>query len=65
MNSLKDRVISHAGFGDDMDLKVLRDDQHAFPPYQVCILARQDAMNEPQARGKRSSNCRGGSPTRK
>jgi osmoprotectant transport system substrate-binding protein len=29
-----------------MDLKVLRDDQHAFPPYQVCIVARQDAMRE-------------------
>jgi glycine betaine/choline ABC-type transport system substrate-binding protein len=29
-----------------MDLKVLRDDRHAFPPYQVCIVARQDAMNE-------------------
>ena len=24
--------------------KVLRDDKHAFPPYQVCIVARQDAM---------------------
>ncbi len=29
-----------------MDLTVLRDDRHAFPPYQVCIVARQDAMNE-------------------
>jgi osmoprotectant transport system substrate-binding protein len=29
-----------------MDLTVLRDDQHAFPPYQVCIVARQDTMNE-------------------
>ena len=29
-----------------MDLKVLRDDQHAFPPYQVCIVARQDAMSQ-------------------
>jgi glycine betaine/choline ABC-type transport system substrate-binding protein len=29
-----------------MDLKVLRDDRHAFPPYQVCIVARQDTMNE-------------------
>jgi osmoprotectant transport system substrate-binding protein len=29
-----------------MDLKVLRDDQHAFPPYEVCIVARQDAMRE-------------------
>jgi osmoprotectant transport system substrate-binding protein len=27
-----------------LDLKVLRDDQHAFPPYQVCIVASQDAM---------------------
>jgi osmoprotectant transport system substrate-binding protein len=29
-----------------MDLSVLRDDQHAFPPYQVCIVVRQDAMSE-------------------
>jgi osmoprotectant transport system substrate-binding protein len=29
-----------------MDLKVLRDDQHAFPPYQVCVAARQDSMRE-------------------
>ena len=29
-----------------MDLKVLSDDQHAFPPYQVCIAARQDSMSE-------------------
>ena len=29
-----------------MDLTVLRDDQHAFPPYEVCIIARQDAMRE-------------------
>jgi osmoprotectant transport system substrate-binding protein len=29
-----------------MDLKVLRDDRHAFPPYQVCIVARQDTMRE-------------------
>jgi osmoprotectant transport system substrate-binding protein len=27
-----------------MDLKILRDDRHAFPPYQVCIVARQDTM---------------------
>jgi osmoprotectant transport system substrate-binding protein len=27
-----------------MDLKVLRDDRHAFPPYQVCIAVRQDSM---------------------
>jgi osmoprotectant transport system substrate-binding protein len=27
-----------------MDLKVLRDDRHAFPPYQVCIAIRQDSM---------------------
>jgi osmoprotectant transport system substrate-binding protein len=27
-----------------MDLRVLRDDRHAFPPYQVCIVAKQDAM---------------------
>ena len=29
-----------------MDLKVLRDDKHAFPPYEVCIAIRQDAMRE-------------------
>lgn len=29
-----------------MDLKVLRDDRNAFPPYQVCIVARQDALRE-------------------
>jgi osmoprotectant transport system substrate-binding protein len=29
-----------------MDLKILRDDQHAFPPYEVCIVVRQDAMRE-------------------
>ncbi len=28
-----------------MDLKVLRDDQHAFPPYQLCILVRDQALN--------------------
>jgi glycine betaine/choline ABC-type transport system substrate-binding protein len=29
-----------------MDLKVLLDDQHAFPPYQVSIVIRQDVMRE-------------------
>jgi osmoprotectant transport system substrate-binding protein len=29
-----------------MDLKVLQDDKHAFPPYQVCIAVRQDTMSE-------------------
>jgi osmoprotectant transport system substrate-binding protein len=29
-----------------LDLKVLRDDRHAFPPYQVCIAARQDQLQE-------------------
>jgi glycine betaine/choline ABC-type transport system substrate-binding protein len=29
-----------------MDLKLLDDDKHAFPPYQVCILARQDSMRD-------------------
>jgi osmoprotectant transport system substrate-binding protein len=29
-----------------MDLKVLRDDKHAFPPYEVCIAIRQDTMRE-------------------
>lgn len=27
-----------------LDLKVLRDDRHAFPPYQVSIAARQDTL---------------------
>jgi len=29
-----------------MDLKVLADDRHAFPPYQVCIEARQDRLRD-------------------
>ena len=29
-----------------MDLKILRDDQHAFPPYQVGIVVRQEAMRQ-------------------
>jgi osmoprotectant transport system substrate-binding protein len=29
-----------------MDLQILRDDRHAFPPYQVCIVARQDSLRE-------------------
>ena len=29
-----------------MDLTILRDDQHAFPPYEVCIVVRQDVMRE-------------------
>ncbi len=29
-----------------MDLKVLADDKHAFPPYQVCIAVREDRMRE-------------------
>jgi glycine betaine/choline ABC-type transport system substrate-binding protein len=28
------------------DLTVLRDDRQAFPPYQVCIVARQDSLRE-------------------
>jgi osmoprotectant transport system substrate-binding protein len=28
-----------------MDLKVLADDKHAFPPYEVCIAAREEALN--------------------
>jgi glycine betaine/choline ABC-type transport system substrate-binding protein len=27
-----------------LDLKVLADDQHTFPPYQVCVAVRQDAL---------------------
>jgi len=29
-----------------LDLKVLEDDKHAFPPYQVCIAARQDQLQQ-------------------
>jgi glycine betaine/choline ABC-type transport system substrate-binding protein len=29
-----------------LDLKVLADDKHAFPPYQVCIAVRQAAFIE-------------------
>ena len=29
-----------------MDLKVLDDDKHAFPPYQVCIAVREDSMQD-------------------
>lgn len=29
-----------------MDLKVLRDDRRAFPPYQLCILVRDQALNQ-------------------
>jgi glycine betaine/choline ABC-type transport system substrate-binding protein len=29
-----------------MDLKILRDDRQAFPPYQVCIVAREDSLRE-------------------
>ena len=49
-----------------MDLKVLRDDRNAFPPYQVCILARQDSSEEdtPGLR-RRCWNCRDASPARK
>jgi glycine betaine/choline ABC-type transport system substrate-binding protein len=29
-----------------MDLRVLADDKHGFPPYQVCLAARQDSLRE-------------------
>jgi osmoprotectant transport system substrate-binding protein len=29
-----------------LDFTVLADDKHAFPPYQVCVAARQDALRE-------------------
>jgi osmoprotectant transport system substrate-binding protein len=29
-----------------LDLKVLADDRHAFPPYQVCIAIRQDSLRK-------------------
>jgi glycine betaine/choline ABC-type transport system substrate-binding protein len=29
-----------------LDLKVLEDDKHAFPPYQVCIAAREDVFRK-------------------
>jgi len=31
-----------------MDLKALDDDQHAFPPYEVCILAKQAVLHDTQ-----------------
>jgi osmoprotectant transport system substrate-binding protein len=34
------------GLLSQMDLRVLRDDQHAFPPYQVSIVVRQDILRE-------------------
>jgi osmoprotectant transport system substrate-binding protein len=34
------------GLLSSMDLKVLADDQHAFPPYEVCIAARQDSLRD-------------------
>lgn len=34
-----------------LDLKVLKDDRHAFPPYQACIVAREDTLAQyPQLR---------------
>lgn len=34
------------------DLKILRDDRHAFPPYQVCVVAREDTLRDtPGLRG--------------
>jgi len=29
-----------------MDLKVLADDRHAFPPYQVAIAVREDSLRK-------------------
>ena len=29
-----------------MDLRILQDDRHAFPPYQVAIVARQDSLRD-------------------
>jgi glycine betaine/choline ABC-type transport system substrate-binding protein len=29
-----------------LDLKVLADDRHAFPPYQVCVAVRQDRLRQ-------------------
>ena len=29
-----------------LDLKVLADDQHAFPPYELCVAVRQDRLQE-------------------
>jgi len=29
-----------------MDLQVLRDDRHAFPPYEVCFVVREDRLRE-------------------
>ncbi len=34
------------------DYRALEDDRHAFPPYQACLLTRQDVLSaEPQLRG--------------
>jgi len=34
-----------------LDIKVLKDDKHAFPPYQACIVVRTDKLNgNPQLR---------------
>ncbi len=32
------------GVLDKLDVKVLEDDKHAFPPYQACIVVRQDTL---------------------
>jgi osmoprotectant transport system substrate-binding protein len=41
-----DMVAANAtdGLLSKLDVKVLRDDKHAFPPYEVCIAVRQDAL---------------------
>ncbi len=38
-----------------LDLKVLRDDQGAFPPYEVAIAVRQDSMRPPKHRAARGA----------
>ena len=37
---------------DSPDVRMLADDRHAFPPYQACLMTRQDVLAaEPQLRG--------------
>jgi osmoprotectant transport system substrate-binding protein len=48
--ALMDRQVSMVagnttdGLLSKLDVKVLKDDKHAFPPYQACIVAREDTL---------------------
>ena len=48
-----------------MDLTVLRDDQHAFPPYHVGIVAGRTPCARRRVYGRRFSNYQGNSLTGK